>query len=187
MPIKFDCPWCSHTLTAPDSAAGVTAPCPKCGVQITAPADGEQPAGAGKASAVGPAGGSPTAGKTQSAPLTSHPLPSSAPTQIPPCDPMPRKAGKDWLTTLLLCLFTGFLGGHRFYTGHITTGIIQALTMGACGLWWLTDLAIVLAGRFRDSTGNRLVGSHYPAVTRWVIGTGVVCMILVILTMASID
>ncbi|HOJ20006.1 MAG TPA: TM2 domain-containing protein [Armatimonadota bacterium] len=100
---------------------------------------------------------------------------------------MPHKAGKDWLTTLLLCLVTGFLGGHRFYTGHITTGIIQALTMGACGLWWLADLATILAGRFRDSTGNRLVGSHYPAVTRWVIGTGVVCMILVILTMASID
>jgi len=31
---------------------------------------------------------------------------------------------KDWLTTLLLCLFTGTIGGHRFYTGHTGIGVI---------------------------------------------------------------
>ncbi|HEX6108521.1 MAG TPA: TM2 domain-containing protein, partial [Ktedonobacteraceae bacterium] len=47
---------------------------------------------------------------------------------------------KDWLTTLLLCIFLGFLGVHRFYTGHIVIGLIQLFTFGGCGIWWLIDL-----------------------------------------------
>src|SRR6266581_2587809 len=34
---------------------------------------------------------------------------------------------KDWMTTLLLCIFLGWLGVHRFYTGHIAIGVIQLL------------------------------------------------------------
>ena len=30
---------------------------------------------------------------------------------------------KKWSTTLLLCIFTGFFGGHRFYTGMHWTGV----------------------------------------------------------------
>ena len=65
--------------------------------------------------------------------------------------------GKDWMTTLLLALFTGILGGHRFYTGHIAIGVVQLLTAGGCGIWSLIDLILILTGKFKDSDGNELV------------------------------
>src|SRR6266700_6973634 len=41
---------------------------------------------------------------------------------------------KDWLTTLLLCIFLGVLGVHRFYVGKAGTGVVQLLTAGGCGI-----------------------------------------------------
>jgi len=65
--------------------------------------------------------------------------------------------GKDWLTTLLLCLFLGYLGIHRFYTKHTAIGVIQLLTVGGCGIWALIDLIQILTGSFKDADGNKLV------------------------------
>lgn len=65
--------------------------------------------------------------------------------------------GKDWLVTLLLCIFTGTLGIHRFYSGHTVTGIIQLLTAGGCGIWVIVDLVMIITGSFKDSEGRDLV------------------------------
>jgi len=64
---------------------------------------------------------------------------------------------KDWLTTLLLCIFLGILGVHRFYTGHIVIGLIQLFTFGGCGIWWLIDLVMIATGSFTDSNGLPLL------------------------------
>ena len=59
-----------------------------------------------------------------------------------------------WITCLLLCWFLGVFGVHRFYTGHITIGVIQLLTLGGCGIWSLVDLIIIISGNYKDSDGN---------------------------------
>jgi len=63
---------------------------------------------------------------------------------------------KEWMITLLLCIFLGGLGIHRFYTGHTAIGIIQLLTLGGCGIWVLIDLILIIIGSFKDADGNEL-------------------------------
>ncbi|AIM36590.1 hypothetical protein KO02_07645 [Sphingobacterium sp. ML3W] len=59
-----------------------------------------------------------------------------------------------WLACLLLCIFLGPFGAHRFYVGKIGTGVIQLLTFGGCGIWYIIDLVMIIIGNFKDSDGN---------------------------------
>jgi len=64
---------------------------------------------------------------------------------------------KDWLTTLLLCIFFGYLGIHRFYTKDIVIGVVQFLTFGGCGIWALIDLIMILTNSYKDGNGQHLL------------------------------
>ena len=66
----------------------------------------------------------------------------------------PTKSEKDWLVTLLICIFLGGIGIHRFYAGKIGTGIIWFLTLGLCGFGTLYDLIMIACGKFKDGNGR---------------------------------
>ena len=61
---------------------------------------------------------------------------------------------KDWLTTLLLCIFLGGIGVHRFYVGKIGTGILWLFTLGFFGIGSLIDLIMIVCGNFKDANGK---------------------------------
>ncbi len=68
-------------------------------------------------------------------------------------------SSKDWLTTLLLCIFLGNLGIHRFYAGKMGTGVLMLLTLGGCGIWTLVDLVMIITGKFTDGNGNAITNN----------------------------
>ena len=57
---------------------------------------------------------------------------------------------------LALGCVLGVFGAHRFYLGKIGTGILQLLTMGGMGVWWLYDMILLASGSFRDAEGHRV-------------------------------
>lgn len=69
------------------------------------------------------------------------------------------QSDKNWLATLLLCLFLRGIGVHRFYVGKVGTGILQLITLGGCGIWTLIDLIMIITGSFTDKDGNKITNS----------------------------
>lgn len=66
------------------------------------------------------------------------------------------KESKSWLVTLLLCLFLGWLGAHRFYTRRYVSAVFYVLTCGWWGIGALVDLIVILCHKFTDADGNPL-------------------------------
>jgi TM2 domain-containing membrane protein YozV len=57
---------------------------------------------------------------------------------------------KNRLVALLLCIFLGWAGGHRFYVNKVGTGILMLFTMGGFGLWYFLDTIMIALGAFKD-------------------------------------
>ncbi len=68
-----------------------------------------------------------------------------------------QRSPKSAVTALLLCIFLGGLGIHRFYVGKIGTGILMIITLGGLGIWALVDLVMIASCAFTDAQGRELV------------------------------
>lgn len=68
--------------------------------------------------------------------------------------PAAPSSGKSQLTALLLVLFLGGLGIHRFYLGYTWQGVVQLLTGGGCGIWALIDLIRIIMGDLQPKSGR---------------------------------
>ena len=60
---------------------------------------------------------------------------------------------RSFVATILLCLFLGTFGVHRFYTGKVGTGILMLVTIGGFGIWYLVDLILIACCAFKDKNG----------------------------------
>lgn len=51
---------------------------------------------------------------------------------------------KNKYVALLLCIFLGYLGAHKFYEGKIGMGILYICTCGLCGIGWVVDIVLLI-------------------------------------------
>ncbi|HUT81333.1 MAG TPA: TM2 domain-containing protein [Candidatus Bathyarchaeia archaeon] len=57
---------------------------------------------------------------------------------------------------LILCLFGGIFGLHRFYLRKFVTAILYLFTAGFFTIGIIVDLVLITAGRFKDANGYQL-------------------------------
>ena len=62
----------------------------------------------------------------------------------------------EWTTGLVLSITAGWLGLDRFYVGSPTLGLLKLLTLGGFGIWWATDIILLLTERMKDDDGRPL-------------------------------
>lgn len=69
---------------------------------------------------------------------------------------------KSKLAAMLLCVFLGPLGAHRFYADKtnsaITLLVLSLVTIGVVGvIWTFVDLILIAAGKFLDGEGKPIL------------------------------
>ena len=60
----------------------------------------------------------------------------------------------DKTAALLITIFLGELGVHRFMSGKIGTGIIWLLAFGCFGIGYIVDVVQVATGKFTKKDGT---------------------------------
>ena len=60
----------------------------------------------------------------------------------------------DKTAALLITIFLGELGVHRFMSGKIGTGIIWLLTFGCFGIGYIVDIIQIATGKFTKKDGT---------------------------------
>ncbi len=105
---------------------------------------------------------------------------------------------KDYIRALLLCLFFGFLGIHRFYTSYKRLGFAQMVLffcaisffafnygtmsktkiciIGLFFTWWLIDLLAMCFNRYKDKYGQEL--DEYNPMIASIVLTAVAIVIM---------
>ena len=82
-------------------------------------------------------------------------------------------------TIILLTIFLGGLGVHRFRTGKIISGILYACTLGFLGIGVAIDLFLIATDKFDDSVD---VVSESEKKICWIIGGIILFVVLAALS-----
>lgn len=70
--------------------------------------------------------------------------------------PNPVNSEKSFIVLLLLTVFLGWMGIHRFYVGKVWTALMFLFTGGWLGIGWFLDFIMVVFGQFTDKQGQRV-------------------------------
>ena len=95
-------------------------------------------------------------------------------------------SNKNHTAALLLGIFLGWLGIHRFYAGKTGTAILWLLTVGLFGFGWFCDVILLLSNSFTDWDGALIMSeraqkrqreggsgrSRFAAVVTWIAVVG---------------
>ena len=66
------------------------------------------------------------------------------------------KAPQSRMLALLLCIFLGWFGAHRFYTGYPVLGLVYMFTLGLFGIGVVLDTLWLLFGSYKNAQGQYL-------------------------------
>lgn len=114
------CPHCGV------KAGTIAKTCPRCGTEYFSKACPD-------------CGYMPAARVTPQPTRTAPPPPRPTPTPAPAA-PTPEGKPKDKMIALLLCIFLGTIGMHKFYEGKIGMGILYLFTNGLFFIGWIVDI-----------------------------------------------
>ena len=60
---------------------------------------------------------------------------------------------KSKVVTLLLAIFLGLFGIHRFYAGKYISGLVYMFSYGIGYVGWIFDIIMIATGKFKDKDG----------------------------------
>jgi TM2 domain-containing membrane protein YozV len=63
---------------------------------------------------------------------------------------------KSQIILVLLCIFLGILGVHRFYIGRVISGLLMLLTLGGFGFWVYIDMIFIIVDDMTDMEGRKI-------------------------------
>ncbi len=66
-------------------------------------------------------------------------------------------SSKSKVMALILAIFLGYFGVHKFYVGKMGMGILYLCTCGLFGIGWIYDIVQICRGKFTDKYGLPLI------------------------------
>ena len=64
------------------------------------------------------------------------------------------KSEKNFMVVVILLLFLGWAGAHKFYVGKIGMGVLYLLTGGLLGIGVIVDLIMLVCKKYTDKDGK---------------------------------
>ena len=93
---------------------------------------------------------------------------------------------KSFPRAVLLCLFLGMFGIHRFYTGYKRLGLLQLFTLGGFGIWWTIDLIALCFNAYKDKYGYELDDYNGTLASLVLTGFALVWLALAIMSLPAV-